>query len=162
MTMRKNTVVVDLDSTLCDTSPRHNLQPLDPEIRHTNVGWHPYSLACGTDLVIESTAALLRALHPHNIIVLLSARAQAAIVETVSWLDGNAIPYDMVRLRHDEEPQAPEEFKLLALRDLQLMGHNITLVIDDYLETCEMVKRELGIPALHVHQPVHYDSGVPL
>ena len=146
--LRRSTVCVDLDSTLCDTSHRHHMV-LDGDER-VNTDWVAYSLACADDARIEGTCRLVRMLAEHHKIVLISSRDEQARSLTEAWLAEHNVPYDELIL--GDGTVGLEEFKAHHVAALIERGETVELVIDD-LTTLPATLAPLGIPVLTVRPP---------
>jgi hypothetical protein len=142
-------VVVDLDSTLCDTQHRRELAPVGPD-RLTLAGWEPYSLGCPDDAPIESMIKLVHLLSEGNVIYLLSARNAVAEKATTEWLVRHGVKYDVLRLRgaDEVEPREPSAWKIKVLEQWLEQGVDIQLFIDDWADTCTAVEFATGISTI--------------
>ena len=156
----KTVVVVDLDSTLFDTSPRHHLVPT--ENRHANESWHPYSQAHVDDVLIEGMATLVRLLQDQVRIYVLSGRMDIAYDTTRQQLTEHGIFADRLRLRADNELGSVAEWKIGVLREWMAEDDTkIALMLDDFPDLCAQVTAELGIPTVTPMLPVHYNTTMP-
>lgn len=142
-------VVVDLDSTICNTLGRRELAPTGAARKELS-GWAPYSLACAGDKPIDGMIQLVRLLHGPNLIFLLSARNDVAEIATREWNLRHGLPYDRLRLRGDDEilPSQPSDWKIEVLHGWIREGWPISLFIDDWAETCLAVAETTGIPTV--------------
>lgn len=153
--MKKNkpskTVFVDLDSTLCDTSPRHHLILDD----RSKMDWEAYAMACGDDKPVEGVIRLVQMLARTRmfLIVILSGRMEKADKLTREWLQRFDVPYhDLILRPPDLEHLTNEQFKVQMMLQW-LLEHPWTepeLVIDDWPPVAEKML-ELGIPCLIVN-----------
>jgi len=153
------TVFVDLDSTLADTRQRWHL--ID---RENGTDWVEYAMACAGDVPIHGTVTLVRMLFPQNRIIILSGRADEAASLTREWLSRFAVPYDVLILRGKEDFYVPNgEWKRDRIREWQNEHpeHFISLLIDDWPETKEVIEKELDIPVLMVNPLYNVDEYVP-
>lgn len=146
------TVIVDLDSTLCDTAHRHHLTP----VADSTKTWTDYSLACAEDSPIEGTIRLIELLHKGgNFIYILSSRMDAARPQTEVWLEKHGVYYDYLYLRDVADETHPTEYKINVLTEL-LKTNEIALMIDDAPDLCTAVTERLGILTVAPVVPQHY------
>lgn len=140
------TVLVDLDSTLCDTRHRHHLTPFeDPKS-----SWQDFADACSGDAVIEGTAQTVRMLAVGYKIRIVSGRV-GALEKTIAWLKKERIPYDSIHLRQPEETEDNALFKESYLNHVRLdLKEVVVLALDDWPDVCEMYERN-DVPALCVN-----------
>lgn len=139
-------VVVDLDSTLADTRQRHYLSPTEDPSKT----WEDYAGACSADLPIEGSVALLRLLHPHYFIYILTGRDGSARAKTEKWLAEYNIPYDLLRMREPTDIEGNGNYKTKEIAKMVELGFKAKLFIDDWPSVCESVEGE-GTPALCVN-----------
>lgn len=148
---RRDTICVDLDSTLCDTSHRHHLVLAGEERERTD--WVAYSLACEDDAPIAGACRLVRLLAPHYRIALVSSRDEQARALTEAWLAAHDVPYDELILGgSDGAPAGLEEFKLHHVSALIDRGERVVLVVDD-LPGLYVAMQSLDVPVLTVRPP---------
>lgn len=143
-----STVVVDLDSTLADTSHRHAFTPLsDP--RYT---WVDYSLLSIDDKPVPGAVRLVQLLYEHYQIHILSFREDAATEMTMHWLVRHNIPYDRLQLKPAGMPDDNHNrYKIEAVKQLQEQGESVELVIDDWPGLREAMWEAVGVPVLVVN-----------
>lgn len=151
-------VLVDLDSTICNTQHRHHLINRDGP-----TDWEAYSMACDEDTVIEPVRKLLTMIFARDVLFLfVSGRNVCALGKTVKWLDDHEVLYDAVYLRPRKNVMSNEEFKEHMLKTIikrytrMYEDFEVELAIDDYLPTREMYERN-GIPCLIVN-PCYVES----
>jgi len=146
---KRGTICVDLDSTLCDTSPRHHLIAEPRE----DTDWVAYSLACENDVPIPGACRLVQLLAPHYRIVIVSARDEAARELTEAWLAAQGVPYDELILGGiDGAPRGLEDFKVHHVGGLVGRGEQVALMVDD-LPSLPVAMQLLGVPVLTVRPP---------
>jgi uncharacterized HAD superfamily protein len=143
-------VTVDIDSTLADT--RHRVGLIDTNDREAT-DWLAYAKACADDEPTD-VIALLRLLDLNYGIVLVTSRPAGARSETETWLALQAVPYDALVMNESVMDTTGRymdatEHKVAALRDLNTR-FEIVLHIDDWWQTAEAVKDQLGIPVVVV------------
>jgi hypothetical protein len=149
-------ILVDLDGTLADCRARHHLlQGDDPDLED-------HSLACGSDPVIEATAALVRMLAGAGYkIVLCSGRSEVARAATLYWLDRNRIPFNRLILRAPGDRRSNAAYKVAQIRVLEDEGFRVVLALDDYHKTADALI-DNGVPTILLsdrHQgPVSSDA----
>lgn len=148
-TSKRGTICIDLDSTLCDTSPRHHLIAEPRE----DTDWVAYSLACENDMPIPGACRLVQLLAPHYRIVIVSSRDEAARQLTEAWLAAQGVPYDELILGGvDGAPRGLEDFKVHHVGGLVGRGEQVALMVDD-LPSLPVAMQLLGVPVLTVRPP---------
>jgi len=148
-TRKRGTICIDLDSTLCDTSPRHHLIE-DPREK---TDWVAYSLECANDIPIAGACRLVQLLAPHYRIVIVSARNEVARELTERWLAVHGVPYDELILGGgDGAPAGLEDFKVHHVGGLVERGEQVALMVDD-LPGLPVAMQLLGVPVLTVRPP---------
>lgn len=146
---KRGTICIDLDSTLCDTSPRHHLIA-DPR---EDTDWVAYSLACENDMPIPGACRLVQLLAPHYRIVIVSARNEAARGLTERWLAAHGVPHDELILGGgDGAPAGLEDFKVHHVGGLVGRGEQVALMVDD-LPSLPVAMQLLDVPVLTVRPP---------
>lgn len=121
-------VVVDLDSTLADTSHRRHLAP-PREAADRASEWLPYALACTDDDPILGTRALVGLLAEVVEVVILTGRNEGAREATEAWLARWAIRCDRLVMRpeHEDRLHSWKADMLDALGE----EYDVVLAIDD-------------------------------
>jgi len=146
---KRGTICIDLDSTLCDTSPRHHLIA-DPR---DDTDWVAYSLACENDMPIPGACRLVQLLAPHYRIVIVSSRDETARDLTEAWLAAHDVSYDELILGGvDGAPAGLEDFKVHHVGGLVGRGEQVALMVDD-LPSLPVAMQLLGVPVLTVRPP---------
>ena len=146
---KQGTICVDLDSTLCDTSPRHHLIS-DPR---EDTDWVAYSLACENDMPIPGACRLVKLLAPHYRIVIVSSRDESARELTERWLAAHDVPFDELILGGgDGAPTGLEDFKVHHVGAIVGRGEQVALMVDD-LPSLPPAMQLLGVPVLTVRPP---------
>lgn len=149
-------VVVDLDSTLCDTRHRHVLAPKVELGVERN--WVAYSMACSDDIVIEGTRRTVKVLSVAHDIHLVSFRNNEARERTMDWLWKNDVPYHSLKLKMPGEfDNQHDDYKVDYVKRLQAQGHEVVLVIDDWPGLAPAMLRETGVPVMVVN-PCYWDN----
>lgn len=143
-------VTVDIDSTLADT--RHRSALIDAVDREAT-DWLAYAQACADDEPTD-VIVLLRVLERSHGIILVTSRPAGARRETEAWLAAQNVPYDdlvMNELLIDTTGHYLDAtgHKVAALRDLSIR-YDIVLHIDDWWQTAQAIKDQLGIPTVVV------------
>jgi hypothetical protein len=139
-------VVVDLDSTLCDTRHRQDRTP-------SKVGgtWTDYSLLCAEDSLVHGVAELVRMLRTHSAVYILSGRNDEAEQTTRDWLKRHEVQYDGLRLRPSSWNSRPVwDWKVTVIKEWQAAGLVPKLFIDDWPEMCLQVELQCSVPVLCV------------
>lgn len=145
------TVLVDLDSTLCDTRHRHDRSP------HAGEGntWLTYGESCHLDAPIVGTVGLVRLLAAQHRIRIISGRGDVFLEKTIDWLDRHEVPYDSVFLRNQDHPEEHSGYKEMYLREV-LKTEDVVLALDDWPTVVEMYHR-YGIPCVCIN-PMYRDD----
>jgi hypothetical protein len=141
---------VDLDSTLADT--RHRQHMLD---RVNGSDWDAYALACAEDVLVNSVAALVRALAQSMEVHYVSGRSEVAYDLTYAWLKRHDLPVDGLWLDNGEGGNYEDHvaYKLARVRQVeQETGKRVALHIDDWATVADRFERA-GIPCLCVRTP---------
>lgn len=151
------TIIWDLDSTLCDTRHRRHLMPEKHLWGTDEASWDEYSRGCAGDAAIPGALALYRLLEPRYTMTILSARAGLPEVyrATHTWLKDHGIRrYRSLILRPANSPASisPTEWKRERVQYMLDQGTKIHLAIDDHPGSAVMFA-DLGIPTLVVTPP---------
>ena len=127
-----DTIIVDLDSTVADTRHRSHMTP------HNNPAssWDSYSMYCGDDVPIRGTIKMVNLLFRHHRVRIISGRSIHAAEVTKAWLEEHRMRWDFMRLRHEDDPENPVEYKRAVLDELN--GENIVLGVEDWPAVVEM------------------------
>lgn len=142
-------VVVDLDSTLCNTSHRHGKTPReDPSLT-----WADYSMLCADDEPMEATIQLVHMLDRAGYAIhLVSFREDQARDLTIEWLAKYDVPYEHLTMKGpDVDSSTHDQYKADAVQKLLDEGRQVALVLDDWPGTAEAVERRCGVPVLVVN-----------
>lgn len=151
MLARKAAVIVDIDSTLCDTTHRHHLSPYaDP-----SKTWEEYGQNCEFDAPIRGTVELVKLLGTAYNIRIVSGRPQTLLAPTRRWLRKHQIAYSSVHLRSPDEPVGNAEYKKYYL-DIVRTSEAVALAIDDWPSVVEMYHAE-GVPCVCIN-PMYNDE----
>jgi hypothetical protein len=141
------TVMVDLDSTLCDTSLRRHLAPED-KIKGS---WEKFSNACMTDDPVPGVVEVVRLLYPSNRIVICSGRNHTAYEATKMWLEIENVPYDELLLcNYLETPLTNGEYKVMHIERQRQLGYVPVLFLEDWPASATAIERA-GVPVLVVN-----------
>lgn len=140
----------DLDSTVCDTTPRRHLI----EACSTTDCWEQYSLACGDDL---PGPALPLAQFVSNMglpFVVVSARDEIARPQTRTWLNSRGVfPWAMLLNDGSHNGYGHGEWKARRLLDAEeLLGRKIAVHFDDWTGVA-LASEKVGIRTCLVHAP---------
>jgi hypothetical protein len=115
-----------------------------------------------TNLPIEPTIGLVRALMEHYAVVFITYRTEDMRVETLKWLKANvekSIQSNQLVMRipnTDESTFPVEQMKLFQV--LELVDNdvdNVLMIIDDQPKTCAMFQT-VGIQAMQPHRSDNY------
>lgn len=154
-------VLWDLDSTLCNTMHR---QPMVAAIRasnNTGPTWEDYSLACIDDEPIEGAIALARLIststytdaggkQQHYRQLGVSGRSRCAEAATWAWLVHHQVPLDDVILREDGDRTENGLFKAGVIEKLREQLVEVSLYVEDWKETADVIREKTGVPVLLV------------
>jgi hypothetical protein len=146
------TVIFDLDSTLADTRHRREYLPVGAQRPSDWIGYHTHCLG---DDPVYGPISLMRLLHPHHRIVILTARPDDADIrgKTNTWLDAHKVPHDDLILLPLQETRSSGDWKSSVLYDLRNReAANVVLFVDDWGPTGRAVEAN-GVPFLHVARP---------
>lgn len=143
-------VSFDLDSTLCDTTPRRHLI----ETCSTLDCWEQYSLACIDDLDGPALpmAQYLSVLRLPFVVV--SARDEVARPQTLAWLHGRGVfPWAVLLNDGSHDGYSHGEWKARRLLDAErVLGRKITVHFDDWSGVA-VESEKIGIRTCLVHAP---------
>jgi hypothetical protein len=98
---------------------------------------------------------VLELLDPVVVIVLLTGRPLRVQPQTVAWLDGNQLRWDVLVMRPSGEYAAARAFKRRSIDELRAYGMQLELAFEDDRRNLEMFQ-EQGVPTLYVHSG-YYD-----
>lgn len=138
-------LICDLDNTLSDTRHREYLAPATPE-----GDWEPYCLACVDDPCIEWIAHIVR--HWLGPVLILSARNEVAMPETLAWLKEQEIDWEVVQLRPLGDTRNNLEYKAWAIEQFLLAGFDPALILDDHPGVIQYAA-SIGLSGLWVSRP---------
>lgn len=129
-------VICDLDGTLAIIRGR---SPFD-------------GMACGSDLLNEPIARLLRLYHASGVqVLLMSGRQEEAQEATREWLQRHEIPYDALIMRKTGDARKDSIVKK-ELYEAHVRGQfHIEVVLDDRNQVVDLWRLELGLPCLQVN-----------
>lgn len=133
---KQDTIIVDLDGTLCNIGARHPIHDQDK---------------CGEDQVVEAVAHLLTkfaATPPYSLaytsVILLTGRNDQYRDETEHWLEEHMIAYDELIMRPDKDYAPASQFKQDMYRKHIEPYCNVIFVIEDTQTVVDMWRR-LGL-----------------
>lgn len=145
------TVIVDLDSTLCDTMHRHERSPH----AHPDNTWYTFGETCDQDLPLVGQVGLVRLLAKEHTIRIVSGRGDVFLDKTCEWLRRHEVPFDSVHLRSESHPDDHAGYKEMQLLRI-MQTDDVVLAIDDWPTVVEMYHRH-GIPCVCVN-PMYRDD----
>lgn len=159
------TLLIDLDDTLCQTNHRHHLavqaRELDGDRGANSELWHAYSLACIDDPPIEWTIDIVRAAGATKDIHLITGRQEIARDLTYEWLQNNPykpVPFNQLTMRAEGDHRSNAKFKRETAQTLLARGVEIGWAMDDNAQAAVEYGR-LGISTLIVDRPGKAWSG---
>lgn len=153
-------VLVDLDSTLCDTRHRWKHSPIDPKTGEWRVpaesaeaveGWEEYSMYCFMDQPILGVMRIVEMLHSSGSYVhIVSGRDECALDRSRLWLDVFGVPYHTISLKRKGADWG--NHKVNIINEFRRGGINPTLFIEDWPKMAEEIEAA-GVPVLRVRPP---------
>jgi hypothetical protein len=151
-------LLVDLDSTLCDTRHRWGISPINPTTgeywvpyhQHQEM-WDRYSLACEGDEVVQETRSLIRAWFGlGGTVHIVSGRSSCAEDPTLRWLSANGVPFDTISLKRPGSDFT--NHKISVIDGFRLGGIEPDLFLEDYPPLVDKI-RAAGVPCLQIIPP---------
>lgn len=157
---RPTVILYDLDSTLFNVQHREHLSPVGPNRADTQM-WVDYSKGCINDTVVEGVAQSARLFkRAGHLIYVVSGRNIEAYQETVDVMAKYNVPWDVIRLHHDDDLRHNGEFKSGYINELKAAGLEPVLMFEDHIEVCEMIEELTGVPCLTVRPRYEDKIGV--
>jgi len=142
-------VVVDVDGVLSDASGRQHLLAREPK------PWATFFEASVQDPPITEGIRLVAGLVGDRLMVLLTARPARLADTTMTWLERNSVPWDLLVMRRDDDHRSSPEVKSDAVDGLRADGYEVQLAIDDDPGNVRMY-RAAGVAAVYLHSG-YYD-----
>ena len=143
-------VVCDLDGVLSDAAWRQHL------IRGgSDNDWDAFFGNCGDDPCIDEVAMLLNLLDEDLLVVLLTGRPVSVQSQTITWLKGYPIRWDLLIMRDRGDYSAAKDFKAKTLEEIRRMGIEPVLAFEDDRRNVDMF-RSNGVPCIYIHSG-YYD-----
>jgi hypothetical protein len=114
--------------------------------------WDAFFEACGDDPLIAETAQMSHLLGPELGVILLTARPIRVRRQTLQWLETHAasLRWDLLIMRDEDDWGSSRSYKSGVLRDLQQLGFDIRLALEDDPRNVEMF-RKAGVPTIYIH-----------
>lgn len=146
-------VIVDIDSTLADTSHRHGKTPNnDPSMT-----WRDYSMLCSLDIPIPGPTTLVNLLFEAGYtICLLSGRSVDSEKLTVNWLDRYGINFHSIKLHSPEDPEDHIEYKTSYVQKFIDEDLDVVLALEDW-PTLANAYDSMGVPCICINPRYHDD-----
>jgi len=136
-----DSIIVDLDGTLCDCSHRTHLLPV----------WNDFFSLMHLDPAIESTASVVKALNTSGkTILIVTARPDQYQQVSEDWLKSNGIHYDKIYMRKTNDFRKDTVVKEEILQQILEDGYSPIMAFDDRPEVLE-VWRSYGISTFACH-----------
>jgi phosphoglycolate phosphatase-like HAD superfamily hydrolase len=135
-------VLVDLDGVLADV--RHRLHHVRGPGRKN---WPAFFAACGRDPLVPEGAAFVAALSDELAVVILTARPTSTHADTVEWLGGQGVRWDLLAMRPDGDYRPAPQVKGDAIAAIAAIGLDAVLALEDDDRNAH-VFRTAGIPTL--------------
>lgn len=131
--MKLTAIMVDIDGTLAHMRDRSPYE------------WH----RVGEDKVDPVISHILDCYEGMNKIILLSGRDSVCRPETEDWLKDNAIPYDLLVMRKENDNRKDSIIKWELFQEHIEPNYNVLFVLDDRNQVVKMW-REKGLKCLQV------------
>ena len=140
------TVVFDVDGVLSDATHRQHF------LEGPGMYWDSFFSACGEDPLIVETARAGQLLDASYRVVLLTARPIRVRPQTLRWLTdhADAVRWDLLIMRDEDDWGSSRSYKAGVLRDLQGLGFDVQLALEDDPRNVEMF-RKAGVPTIYIH-----------
>jgi phosphoglycolate phosphatase-like HAD superfamily hydrolase len=140
------TVVFDVDGVLSDATHRQHF------LEGPGMYWDSFFSACGEDPLIVETARAGQLLDASYRVVLLTARPIRVRPQTLRWLTehAEAVRWDLLIMRDEDDWGSSRSYKAGVLRDLQGLGFDVQLALEDDPRNVEMF-RKAGVPTIYIH-----------
>ena len=140
------TVVFDVDGVLSDATHRQHY------LEGPGMYWDAFFAACGEDPLIVETARAGQLLAADYRVVLLTARPIRVRPQTLRWLSEHAdmVRWDLLIMRDEDDWGSSRSYKSGVLRDLQRLGFDVQLALEDDPRNVEMF-RKAGVPTIYIH-----------
>jgi hypothetical protein len=137
-------VVFDVDGVLADAAGRQHY------LEGGRRDWKAFFDACGDDPLVEEVARLLHLLDASLTIVLLTARPQTVMPQTMGWLTRYGVRWDLLVMRPTGRQLPAIDFKRQAVEHLRDAGFALQLAFEDDQRNVAMLRDE-GIPTVYIH-----------
>ena len=136
-------ILFDIDGTLANIEHRRGY--LDQE----KPDWKSFNAEMGGDTPNAPIVALYKALWAADNfeLILVTGRNERSRAITEQWLTWNAIPFDQMLMRPDNDFRADHLIKEDILKQLLATGMEIEFVVDDRQQVVDMWRRN-GITCL--------------
>jgi len=137
-------VLFDLDGVLSDAGSRQSY--LQGPVKD----WRGFFDACADDEPIEEMVRLAECMDPALQVVLLTGRPVRVASQTIAWLEGKSIRWDLLIMHPPGRPGPVASFKKAAVEELTQRGFDCRLAFEDDPRNREAL-REAGVPCVYVH-----------
>ncbi len=117
--------------------------------------WRGFFQASRSDPPLLPGITLLDLIGPDTMVVLLTARPESILDDTMAWLDEYAVRWDLLIMRSRADHVDSAAMKRLAVQELRDAGFEPVFAMDDDRRNVTMYDEE-DIPALYVHSG-YYD-----
>ena len=136
----------DVDGVLSDATHRQHF------LEGPGMYWDSFFQACGEDPLIVETARMGQLLDASYRVVLLTARPIRVRPQTLRWLGvhADAVRWDLLIMRDEDDWGSSRSYKAGVLRDLQGLGFDVQLALEDDPRNVEMF-RKAGVPTIYIH-----------
>jgi hypothetical protein len=141
--------LIDVDGVISDGSGRQRFFDSD------RPDWEGFFKASVEDPPLMPGITLADLIGGDTIVVLLTARPESILDDTVAWLAGYEVRWDLLIMRSRVDHMSAPDMKRLAVHELRDAGYEPVFAMDDDRRNVTMYDEE-GIPALYVHSG-YYD-----
>ena len=141
---KKTAIIFDLDGCIADNEER-----AQKYLSTTPKEWSKFYADLSQDKLNEWCAVLARKLYTSYELIILTGRHEAHREKTEEWLAANALPYDKLIMRPDEDYSHDFEYKERVYKDELSHEYDILFAIDDAKRISELW-HSLGITALQL------------
>ncbi len=139
----KDIILFDLDGTLALIEHRRH------HVEGKKKRWRDFFAACTDDAPNEPLIALLRTLHAHYAIWIVSGRSDEVRAQTEAWLERYRVPHHRLIMRKEGDYTADNILKIGWVDGGRIPRERILCVFDDRDKVVKMW-RQAGIPCYQV------------
>ena len=134
--MKKGTVVIDLDGTLCDLTHRQHYVETSPK------NWDAFFDGCKDDALFPWCKALIDGMNSVGYFVaIVSGRPERCRTATEKWLKDNEVVWDELYFVREDGDHAPDDLLKEQWLKRYPDRNDIEFVVDDRKRVVEMWRR---------------------